>query len=340
MTRELPDPFPNRCLINPRLMSEPPEPPVYLADGLVERGTVLGIAGDSGTSKTTVARALAIAHVRGGTFLGRAVTKGRCVYLHAEDHFRSAVRQLRAMGWCEADTGLHYWCRPPLVLTEDEHRRAVRDELEAHMASLLVLDSASVLSGIDLNDNAGAAEFMSWVGDLADSLDLVAAVVLHENKGNAYAGRSMAAARNAVLGAGQWRAQCHTLISLELPAEPRGTEQTIDGNLDTWTVRVQLPKEREFGDGPEIQGLVKKSLKTDGILRRQWIELDDVPPAPRKKTPGQRMIEALGDGPLGRAELAKSVGMKDAGGFRQALADLRRSEIVVTLDDGRVALAE
>jgi hypothetical protein len=257
VTPRLPDPFPARCLIEPRLMSEPPAPPDYHVDGLVEKGTVLGIAGDSGTSKTPVTRALAIATVQGGVWRGRSVKTGRCVYLHGEDHLRSAVRQLRAMGWRESDTGLHYWCRPPLLLTEDAHRCAVREELERHEANLLVLDSASVLSGIDLNDNTGAAEFMGWVGDLANGLDLVAAVILHENKGNAYAGRSLAAARQAVLGAGQWRAQWHTLVSLELPDNARGQQQTREGVLDTWTVRVQLPKEREFGDGPEIRGLVK-----------------------------------------------------------------------------------
>jgi hypothetical protein len=215
----------------------------------------------------------------------------------------------------------------------------VRDQLERHKADLWVLDTVSVLSGVDLNDNAGAAEFMGWVGDVANSLDLVATVILHENKAAAYAGRSLAAARQAVLGAGQWRAQCHTLISLELPNDPRDTEETPEGSLDTWTVRVQLPKEREFGDGPDIQGLVKKSLKSDGVLRRMWIELDAQAPAPRRASAKERMIEALVNGPLSRPDWAAATGMKPSGGgFNRYVRELEKDGCVVKLEDGSYTL--
>jgi hypothetical protein len=302
-------------------MDEPPKPPVYVVDGLAEVGTVLGIAGDSGTAKTTIARALAIAHVQGGTFLGRQVTQGRCVYLHGEDHWRNSVRNLRAMGLCSADDGLRYWCRPPLVLTEESHRRAVERELETHRATMVVFDSATVLSGVEVNDNTAAAEFMSWVGGVANTYGLVAAVLLHERK-MIGTGRSAATARNAVLGAMSWRAQCDTLLSLELPANPRGIEQTPEGPVETWTVRVQLPKEREFGDGPEIQGLVKKSLKVDRVLQRLWVELTDAPPSALD----DRIVAALSGGPLGRAALLAMLGVKDGGHFRRAIGRLRKAE--------------
>ena len=324
------------------LLDQPPAPPDYLVHGLVERGSVVLLAGDSGTGKSFIATDLAIAVAQGRPWLGREVKRGRALYVNGENSLRLTVRRLRAMGMHSSDTALRCLVRPPLVLSDRDHRDALRNEVERHRPDLLVLDSALSLAGIDVNDNPLVSEFLGWVRQLAEDYDLVAIVLHHEGKSHVSAGRSTAAAARAALGAMSWRGQADLHLAVELSREPRERTTTPEGDaVDRWRVRLQTPKEREFGDSDGVEDVVVESVRRDRTLLSIEVRSEAAAPRPKRPPTAQRIVAALKCGPLHRAELAEAVGLAEGGGgFKRAIAELIRQDRAIALDDGRIALAE
>lgn len=333
----------NRWRPDLALLDQPPAPPDYLVDGLAERGSVILLTGDAGTAKSFISADLSIAIAQGRPWLGREVKRGRSLYVGAENSQRLTVRRLRALGLLSTDEGLCYLCRAPLVLNDQDHREALREEVERHRPDLLVLDSALSLAGIDPNDNGAVAEFMSWVRQLAEDHDLVVIVLHHESKSQVNAGRSTAAAARAALGAMSWRGQADLHVSVELPREPRERDTTPEGDaVDRWRVRLRLPKEREFSDSQGEEDVVVESIKRDRTLLSMEVRSESATPSrPRKPTATRRIIEALRGGPLTRSALAQVVELSETGGaFKGAVAGLLRESLIVTVDGERIALAE
>jgi len=329
----------DRWRLDLALLEQPPAPPDYLVDGLAERGSVILLTGDAGTAKSFIAADLSIAVAQGRPWLGRDVKQGRALYVGAENSLRLTVRRLRALGLRGTDKALCYLCRPPIILCDPEHRRALRDEVERHRPDLMVLDSAMSLSGIDPNDNAAVAEWMGWVRQLAEDHDLVVIVLHHESKSHVSTNRSTGAAAKAALGAMSWRGQADLHIAVELPQNPR-ERATVDGDVvDRWRVRFRLPKEREFTDSEGDEDVVVESVKRDGVLLAMEVR-SEVRQGYRKPRARARIVEALRAGPLSRSQLAAAVELSEGGGgFKSGVAELLRDGQATTLDDGRVALA-
>jgi archaellum biogenesis ATPase FlaH len=331
------------------LLDRPPAPPDYLIKGLAERGSVILLAGDSGTCKSFLGSDMAIAVVHGRPWLGRSVKQGRALYIGAENSRRLTVRRLRALGLRSSDSAMSYLCRAPLILNNEDHRGALADEVQRHKPDLLVLDSALSLAGIDPNDNGLVSEFMAWVRHLAEGHDLVIVILHHENKSSIYPGRSTAAAAKAALGAMSWRGQSDIHIAMEAVPNQRETETTPEGTVvDRWWVQFKLPKERELGDcnGGDEHVVVETVRRDDTLLSaeiRSEVRGGATAPTtkPKKAPTRQRMVDALREGPLSPEKLAKAVNVKDTGGaFKTPLAGLREKGIVVDDKDGRIALAE
>jgi len=55
------------------------EPPDWLTDGVIERGTVVVMSGDTGGGKSLLADALTVAVLHGSDWLGRSVQAGGAV---------------------------------------------------------------------------------------------------------------------------------------------------------------------------------------------------------------------------------------------------------------------
>lgn len=330
----------DRFKLDVSTMAQPAQRPAYYVDGLIREGTSTVLAGDSGLAKSTLAQALAIAGVQGGRWLGMRVVRGPVLYLHGEDPLDATADTLRALGLGADDEDLHYW-RGPLVLSNREARRAVEAEIEEIAAKLVVIDSATMLSGVDPLDNAGAAGFMGWVA----SLNATTLTLHHEAKGGASEDgqpRSAARAKRAVLGAMQWTAQCDLLISLE-PDRPLHTRsESADGEvIDEWRVRAQLPKQRRFGAGGRPLRIVKWSRSRADVLIEMEMrcEADVSPAGPARPHTRERLLEALRDGPKTRAELADACGLKrTSGGFKASVRNLREQGLVGELDDGHLTL--
>lgn len=258
-----------RFLLNTSLMDLAPQPPVYHVHGLIRRGTSTVLAADSGTGKSTIAQALAIATAQGGRWLGLDVAQGPVLYLHGEEPLDVTADNLRALGLRSTDSDLRYW-RGPIVLSQPEARRAVEEEIAEFGIVLAIFDSAVMLSGGDPNSNLDAASFMGWVG----TLDTTTLTVHHEGKGGSDGsggGRSAARAKKAVLGAMQWTAQCDLLISLELD-KPYHVRTESEGEvMHEWRVRAQLPKERRFGAASGMRRITKWSRSRGDVLMEMEI---------------------------------------------------------------------
>ena len=298
----------DRWRLDLSLLDRPATPPDYLVDGFAERGSVILLTGDAGTAKSFIASDLCIAVVQGRPWLGRTVKEGRALYIGAENSKRLTVRRLRALGLRGTDTAFRYVCRAPLVLSDQAHRSAVREEVEAHTPDVLVLDSALSLAGIDPNDNAAVAEFMAWVRQLAEDRDLVVIVLHHESKSQVSTGRSTASAAKAALGAMSWRGQADLHIAVELPSEPRERDTTPEGDpCDRWRVRLKLPKEREFGESEGDESVVVESVKRDGVLLSMQVRSEGAsrPRRPSKRQEARDGIAALLAERGGRASRAE-----------------------------------
>lgn len=338
--------LPTDALLDLAELDTPPQPPDYLVHGLVERGSVLLLAGDSGTCKSLIAADLAIACVQGRPWLGRAVDprSSGALYVDLENPRRLALRRLRALGVTSSDSGLRYWSRPPLQLANADDVATLVQDVDRHRPDVLVLDSAITVSGVDPNDNKAVAAFCAKVRRLAEQYDLVAVILHHESKHYVGNGRTTAAAARAALGAMSWRAQADLHLAVELPQQPREARQTTSTGevLERYRVRLRLPKVRDFGDEDAAEDVVIESTRTeDRALLSMRVRSEAVTdePAPRLSTE-DRMRAALDDGPLSRDDLADVLQLKrNGGGFKGAVAALKNSGRVAEID-GRLSLVE
>lgn len=319
-----------------------PEPPEWLVDGTIERGSVVMIAGDSGTGKSIVAADLLVAVVQGRPWLGRDVQQGGAVYVDCEMQPRLALRRLRALGLRSCDTGARYWRRPPLQLSDPDHADALRDEIEAQRPALLVLDSAIAVSGCDPNDNRAVADFCATVRGLAEGRNLVAVIVHHEAKSYVSADRSTASAAKAALGAMSWRAQSDLHISLQLPQHPREpTETTADGNIiERYRVDLRLPKVRDFGDDDTTDGFVIESVRTpERALLEMTVRHEGRATVERTDRAGdvrRSIIQAVEQGATATADIAQYVGVKpDDRTFKRVLRETVELGLITKVGHGR-----
>jgi hypothetical protein len=85
------------------LLAEPEEQIDYVVEGLIAKNSVNAIAGKPKTGKSTLARFLALAVVRGDDFLGRQCHRGTVWYIDLENRRRDVRNHFRQMGAREAD---------------------------------------------------------------------------------------------------------------------------------------------------------------------------------------------------------------------------------------------
>jgi RecA-family ATPase len=78
--------------------AEPDLPPEWLVDGYIEARTVNVLSADTGAGKTWVLHALAVAMAMGTSWLGRAVQRGKVLYIDEENPIRLIKARLRALG--------------------------------------------------------------------------------------------------------------------------------------------------------------------------------------------------------------------------------------------------
>lgn len=328
-----------------RLCDKPPVPPEFVLDGILERGCVTMLSGDTGSAKSMIALSMSVAVIRGEPWQGRATKPGPVIYSDAEMHHRVVYERLHGFGVHGRDRALTYLSRAGIDLGSPASVKALRAFCTRHKASVLVLDA---LMGHtppgDVNDNSAAVlTYTETLRPLAADLELALVLVHHESKGRAGRRNSSLAA----MGARQLVAQADYQLTLERAPGPFTTSTTEpDGSrLETYRVRLRLPKRRDAGDTGRFEPLRVVSRHTpEGALVKLSIEPDDTAGGVSSadgQDNRQELAERIGafvkdkDGETTTAEIAAALKMNStAGTFKRAVNQALSLKLVRRVSKG------
>ncbi|HXW59442.1 MAG TPA: AAA family ATPase [Solirubrobacteraceae bacterium] len=311
------------------LCDQPPRPPDWIVEGLLERGGVCILSGDTGASKSLVALSICVAVIRGVPWLGRAVKAGGVIVCDAEMVERVAVERLRGFGVRGSDGNrFAYLSRQAIDLQDPQAVAALRDLSRARQARVLVLDALmGHAPGVDVNDNSSAvALYAEVLRPLAAELQLAVLLVHHESKAKA----GLRDSSQATMGARQWVAQADVQVTLERAGRRNSSRAELsDGStLTTYRVRLRLPKRRDAPDGGEFEPLAVTSRhEPDRALDWIKVERDQTPTAePAARDHDQARAEQLGrfvkaKGRATTAEMAAELEMQPSWGTFKAARD-------------------
>jgi RecA-family ATPase len=321
----------------------PPEPPRWLARGIVPAEGVTLLTGDAGIGKTWLALDLVRAVLAGDRWLGRAVSRGSAVVVDEENSTATVHRRLRALGVDNSvRDGLRYFGGNGAQIGDggrcDVWLTGVLSAAED--VRLVVVDTAMSATALeDVNDNTGVARMLSWLGRTVKANECAALMLHHERK----AQQGQANSRKArVMGANQWRAQVEAHVAAAEAGE-RENEVDPDGTVRAaFHLSVSVEKLRDGVAPPTLRARVETLAHEDRLDLASVTVVDaaDVPAEPMAKTKvdalAADMLAALVPGPLSSAELAARVAAAtDDSTFKRARARLTKSSAIAKTADGR-----
>ncbi|MFN8161376.1 MAG: AAA family ATPase [Solirubrobacterales bacterium] len=303
-----------------------PEPPDLLADGL-ERGTVVALCGDTGSAKSFIAQALAVAvaesHER---WLGKglSIRYGHAIYIDEENPVRIARARFRALGLTpQGEPYLRCFHRLGVRFGEDDWTDWLRWELGKQGADVVVIDTGIAATAPEVNDNDAVARlYTEHLRPLAADTGAVVVLLLHEKKPQE-GGRLKQTF--ATMGARAWVGQADA--QLMLAKRGRTEEEQLDGGYRLES-RFALATGKLRDGGSEVIEVIRiaSRLRDDRALLEATITNEgEVASADEKAA---EMLDAICEvlvteaEPLRKAALAEAVGVK--GGdrtFERALTD-------------------
>jgi AAA domain len=242
-----------------------PLPPVrWLWHGLLAEHQLGMLHGMGGLSKSVLAQALAVEHIRGGYLLGRPVAAGRVVYLDAENDDRDTDDRLRRLGVGAGDDALAYHRVDTGILAVEEELLV---EFLQHMAaendaSLLVLDSWSSIWGQDEVDHPLVQGFFNALNRVRQVAECSILLVHHDNRRGDYRGLAV----------------IHNSVQSRLHVKPTREEDEDKTNITDITL---WPRKQRSG-----VCLPKMPYTVEWEARRLGLTVNSVP---------QRMVELVVD---------------------------------------------
>jgi len=142
-------------------LDAPAAAPDWIVHGVIERGTVAILAGDTGAAKSIVSQWLAVQGLQGRAWFDKPTNIERVVYIDEENPDRLVTARLRAMGLQRADADrLRYVSRHGVTLGREASDAALRVTIEEVRPDLVVIDTLMSASAVDVNDNVAAVEMM------------------------------------------------------------------------------------------------------------------------------------------------------------------------------------
>jgi hypothetical protein len=313
-------------------VTAPATEPDWLVDGLMARGTITMLSGDTSAGKSFVSLALAMAVLDGGrTWLGRSVAgPGRVLIVENEMPGFDVEKRLRGFGIRnEHWDRLAYLDKTQAVALDDprqaEHLVRVVEEFAP---DLVVLDTLfSLVPSIDHNSNGAAATcYRDVLRPLARNTSLL--LLHHENKpGEKGRGR----AEYAATGARSWANQADRHLTLAATGDKQVNTEQLDNGRSRSTYALEL-------DSGKTRGVLKPRpaleivTEADAKGRVTSTELGVVGERQRRN-PSQRdrrIVAALEStaGPMRRKDLAEASG-GEGGSFARALGKLQDAGRVV-----------
>jgi RecA-family ATPase len=208
------------------------EPPDWLVDGVIERGTVMVLSGDTAAGKSLIADALTVAVLQGAEWLGREAQQGRVLYVDEENHRRLVRDRLKAFGLSNDERdGLRYFLRAGVALGDTAWNSWLAAETQEHRADLVIIDTASSTTSHDVNDNSKVAQLFRDALRPATLSGAAVLVLHHERKTTGEWPRN---ASQAMLGARQWAGQADGHLAVRAAGCPSRTFGVSSSTGNRW----------------------------------------------------------------------------------------------------------
>lgn len=246
----------------------PPDPPQWLVDGLLERGTVNLLVADSGAGKSFICSDIVARMLRRERWIGREMTGDRVMVIDNENHPRLVKTRLHSLGMTNSQRdNLRYFCRLGVQLGAGSWFDRVMSEIEDFKPDLVILDTVGSCTVAVGNDGDSVMRLYATVLRPIAGQERSVLMLHHERKSQPNQPRD---SRNAVLGSVHWRTQADAMFSLERKSEVKISGLRKASHERRYNVLLTMPKSR---DGESIHiPLTFRSKHEGNQVLRTWIE--------------------------------------------------------------------
>lgn len=305
-----------------------PDPPDWIVHGVIERGTVAMLSGDTGAAKSIVTQWLAVSALTRGEWLGHPALIERVLILDEENPGGLVTARLRAMGLTnEHRDSLRYFSREGFALGTDAGDAALVEQLRDFRPDLVVIDTLMSTTAVDVNDNVAAVATMKRLRALAREHGCGVLILHHERKqqkDGAAAGSSQ-----QTMGARQWAGQADALLTIATETDMQREEFDAGGFKLRRTFRMRMAEKDRDGRINGVRRVAVESEK-DEQERLVWMTVADegaISNATAKDADTLAILSALdaveGGAAIGRKDIAAATGEKNpsepSGTFKRAL---------------------
>jgi hypothetical protein len=304
-----------RVLDTHRLVTTPPEPLDWIAEGIYARGKLTLFGGREKGGKSLVQLGLAVCMASGGgEIAGISVKPGTVLIIDAENGEREIHRRLRAIG-LKPEHSERLVCAEARGFDLREDLGQVVDLIDRYEPDLLLLDSFRALWRGDERDEAQVADALDPLRELSHDRVLAAGLTHHAQKaGEEYRGSS------AIGASVEW------VVMLS----------RVRDDLDRTRRKLSNPLAR-FAREREDRWLSICSEGDDGPV---WLDGAEAfkRPKPRDET-AQAVMDTLTGDVKSRSEIARLAGLSPSTTAR-ILRDLKNDGLAVETAGGWVAAAD
>lgn len=336
---EVPAPEPFECLD----LTRPPEPPDWVVEGLFARKTVSVINGDTGSAKSLVMQALAVAGVLGEKWLDRKVNAERVLYFDEENPQRVVLNRLVGLGVDVKDPpkGLQYVSREGTMFGVDGTSGdllRLKQHAELHNPDLIVVDTTTSATAVPQDDNDEVPRLIAAFKAIAELSDCAVILLRHNKKHQAGGTRDES---QLGIGATAWRNQPDFQASISRLSQNRLPDDAGAADLHS-EFRLRLGgKDRELRVGDQDWRVVIDSHeRADGTYAHLAVKyegevLKPLSAAERMLRSIEDVLKALG-GEGTRADIVEALPDGDNGPIKMDSGNVRDALRLGT-DSGRLA---
>lgn len=267
--------------------------PDWAIVGVVERGTVVHLDGDTGAAKSILQASLVAECLSGGYWLGHETRVHRVTVVDEENPERLVKSRTAALGTPQEERHrLSYFSRAGAQIGDGGTTDA---GLRAHLASfrpcLLIIDTLMAACAVeDANSNAEAVRVMGMLRRVAKDFNCGIIVLHHErkrSKDNAAFGSGQ-----ATLGARQWIGQADGQMTITVETD-LVSERTDDGEHLRRTFKWR-PAEKDRDGRVNVAMRIAVESEKDDQGRLIWMTVENEGSIEKPRTETDVLARSIG----------------------------------------------
>ncbi len=290
-----------------------PEDPDWAIVGVVERGTVVHLDGDTGAAKSIMQESLASDCLAGCDWLGHETRVHRVSVVDEENPGRLVRSRMAALGTPQDQRHrLAYFSRRGAQIGDGGATDAgLREHLASFRPCLLIIDTLMAACAVeDANSNAEAVRVMGMLRQLAEEFSCGIIILHHErkrSKDNAAFGSGQ-----ATLGARQWVGQADGQMTITIETDLVVTPSD-DGEHLRRTFRWR-PAEKDRDGRVNLTHRVAVESEKDDRGRLLWMTVHDEGVIEKATTETDALARSIGafvqaaEEPVTTAQIAAAAG--------------------------------